>query len=374
MVIAVNTRLLLKDRLEGIGNFTAESLKRIVQSHPEHTFIFIFDRTYSQEFIFGDNVIPVVLKPVTRHPLLIYIWFQLRLPKVLKKYKADVFLSPDGFLSEYTKVPQLDVIHDLNFENYPKHLPWAYRAYYREWFPRFAKKAQRIATVSEFSKQDIQHTYGVDNEKIDVVYNGASHFFKPASKEGKQQIQKGLTDGKEYFIYVGSIHPRKNINNLLRAFDHYKKESGEDKKLVIVGAPMWKNSDVEVTVDNMQFAKDVIFTGRLNDQELADVMAGAYALVYVSFFEGFGIPILEAMNCDIPVITSSVTSMPEVGGDAAIYVSPFSVTSIADGMLEITQKPEVRQTLIEKGRVQRENFSWDKTASLLWQSIEKTIQ
>ncbi|MCA1760933.1 MAG: glycosyltransferase, partial [Bacteroidales bacterium] len=164
MRIAVNTRLLLKGKLEGMGWFSYETLKRMTRNHPEHEFIFIFDRPYSEEFIFSENITPVVIGPPARHPVLFYFWFEFQIPRVLKKHKADVFLSPDGYLSLKTKVPQLAVIHDISFAHRPQDIPGMKRWYYNYFFPKFARKATRIATVSNYSKTDIAKTYQVDAE------------------------------------------------------------------------------------------------------------------------------------------------------------------------------------------------------------------
>ena len=151
MRIAVNTRLLLKDKLEGIGWYTYETLSRIVKSHPEHEFYFLFDRPYSKEFIFEKNVHPVVISPPTRHPILWYIWFEWRIPKILRKINADVFLSPDGFLSLKSNIPSIAVIHDINFKHHPKNLKFIHRIFYNYFFKKYAKKASRIVTVSNYS-------------------------------------------------------------------------------------------------------------------------------------------------------------------------------------------------------------------------------
>ena len=130
MIIAVNTRLLLPEKLEGIGWFTRETLSRITNDHPEHQFLFIFDRPYADEFIFSGNITPIVLSPPTRHPILWFIWFELQIPRILRKYKADLFFSPDGYLSLNTRVRQLAAIHDINFAHRPKDLPWLKAKYY----------------------------------------------------------------------------------------------------------------------------------------------------------------------------------------------------------------------------------------------------
>jgi len=371
MIIAVNTRLLLKEKLEGIGWFACETLKRITQNHPEHQFIFIFDRKYSDEFIYSDNVKPVVAHPQARHPVLWYLYFDWAIPHLLRKHKADIFLSPDGWLSLRTKIKSLPVVHDLNFFHYPDFVPWLNRRYYYYFFPRFIQKATRIATVSEFSKSDIASRFGVNPDKIDVVYNGARDVLTPLDERQQKDVRKKYTDSCPFFLFVGLIHRRKNVDNLIKAFGKFKQSIASNLRLLVVGSKKYWDEEVRAAYDNSQFKKDIIFTGRMETEELNRVIASATALVYPSHFEGFGIPILEAMYCDVPVITSSVSSMPEVGGDAAIYVEPASVDSIKDAMVEIFYNINLRKALIEKARIQRSKFTWNKTAGLLWQSIEK---
>lgn len=388
MLIAVNTRLLLKDKLEGIGWFAYESLKRITKNHPEHNFLFLFDRPFSEEFIFSDNISPIVAGPQARHPFLWYWWFEQSLPKIFHKHEPDLFLSPDGFLSlSYSppagmkKCASIAVIHDLNFEYYPEDIPFLARKYYKKYFPLFAKKASRIATVSEYSKQDISKLYNIPPEKIDVVYDGANEAFRPIAptlkgEKAERQFDSPPLQGQgaaPYFLFVGALHPRKNVARLLQAFDEFKKSESSNMKLVIAGEKMWKTSDIENVLEKMKFKNDVIFTGRMGANELKEAMASALALVFVPYFEGFGIPIVEAMYCDVPVITSNVTSMPEVAGKAGLLVDPFSVDSIKEGMLRIYKDEALRNLLIENGKKQREKFSWDKTAEKLWKCIEKTI-
>ncbi len=370
MIIAVNTRLLIQGKLEGIGWFTRETLSRITRDHPEHQFLFIFDRPFASEFIFSENVTPIVLSPPTRHPFLWYIWFELQIPRILKKYKADLFFSPDGYLSLSTRTRQLSAIHDINFAHRPKDLPWLKAKYYNHYFPLFARKARRIVTVSYFSKEDINRTYKIDNDKIDVVYNGVNTLYTPTSDEEKLIIKERYSEGKNYFLFIGSLHPRKNICGLLRAFDAFRTLIDSDMKLLIVGESMFKTSDIELTYEGMRYKDDVVFTGRLNNEELHQVLGAAMALTFVPFFEGFGIPVIEAMNAGIPVICSNTTSLPEVGGYAVLYVDPFSMSQIKDAMIKLFLEKELRDSLITKGFAQKDKFSWDKTADLLWGSIQ----
>ena len=171
-------------------------------------------------------------------------------------------------------------------------------------------------------------------------------------------------------MFVGSLHPRKNLARLFTAFDIFKKENDNNIKLVIVGEKKWWTEPIKNAYEAMTHKDDVIFTGRLLAEDLHLVTASAMASVYVSYFEGFGIPIVEAFKCDTPVITSNVTSMPEVAADAALLVDPFDVNSIAEAMKKILND-DVRQGLIEKGRIRRKDFSWDKAAEGWWKCIEK---
>lgn len=373
MEIVVNTRLLLKNKLEGIGWFTFETLKRITNDHPEHHFVFLFDRDYDEEFVFADNITPVILSPPARHPFLFYWWFEFSVANFLNKYKPDLFLSPDGYMSLRANCKQLAVIHDISFEHYPKDVSWIVRKYYHYFFPRFANKATRIATVSDFSKNDIVKTYGINPNKIDVVFNGSNTQYKPISTELKIETKKRYTGGEDYFLFIGSLHPRKNISRLFKAFDLFKSTFNSNVKLLIVGEKYYWTDEIKTTFNHMKFKEDVIFTGRLSNSDLKNVLGAALALTYVPYFEGFGIPILEAMNCDVPVITSNITSMPEVAGDAALLIDPFSEKSIADAMIYLYKDEDMREALIVKGRVRRNEFSWERSAKLLWESIERTI-
>lgn len=369
MKIAVNTRFLLKGKLEGIGVFTHESLQRITKAHPEHEFIFIFDRPYHPSFIYSDNVTPAVVPPPARHPLLWYIWFEWAVPYVLRQHKPDLLLSPDGYLSLSTQVPTLLVLHDLAFEHYPEYVPGLVGKYYRHYTPKFARHASRIAVVSEFTKQDVTQLYGISPNDIDVVYNGVKDVYKPLPAERHQAVRNQYTGGKPYFVYVGSIHPRKNVARLFQAFDRYKERTGSHDQLVMVGAKGWQLTDIMATYEAMRYKDDVIFTGHLEAEQVAGLVASARAQMYVSIFEGFGIPIVEAFACGTPVITSNTSSMPEVAGDGALIVDPLNVDAIADAMCQLYERPQIAEALQQRASIQLQKFSWDQTAQKLWDSL-----
>ncbi len=374
MKIAVNTRLLLKGRLEGIGWFSYETLKRITIQHPEHTFIFIFDRPFDDSFIFGDNVQGISIPPPTRHPFLWYIWFEYSLPRALRRIGADMLFSPDGYIPLKSNIPVLTAIHDINFHHRPFDLPLLSRIYYRKYFPLFARIADRIVTVSEYSRNDISESYKINPDKIDVVYNGANEVYSPITHEKIKETRQSITGGDPYFIFIGSMHPRKNVGRLLQAFDSFRSGYLFPFRLVIVGEKMFKTSGIDKIYRSMAHKNDVIFSDRLQPEELHAILGASEGLTYVPHYEGFGIPLLEAMHCEIPILASNVTSLPEIAGKAALYADPENVLSIAEGMMKLATNEKLRMSLIEKGRSRRTAFSWDATAQKLWYSMEKIMK
>lgn len=315
----------------------------------------------------------MVVWPPTRHAFLYYLWFQISVKLLLNKLKPDLFLSPDGLLSLGAPCKQLAVIHDINFKHYPQDLQFWTGKFFNHYFPKYAKAATRIAAVSQYTKQDLIKEYHTDPAKIDIVYNAADERFVPITEEVKQQTRQRFAQGNDYFIFVGSISPRKNIARLLEAFGLFKKESRSKIKIIIVGAIFWSKAEVDKTLNKMEFKNDVIFTGRVGNSELRLLMASAFCLTYVPYFEGFGVPLVEAMRSEIPIISANVTSLPEIAGDAALYVDPFKVEEIKNAMLKIISDSALRHELVEKGKIQSQKFSWDKSALQLWQCIEKAL-
>lgn len=371
MKIAVNTRLLMPDRLEGIGWFTQQIFMRLAHAHPEVQWYFIFDRKPQENLQLPPNVQAVVLSPPTRHPILWWLWFHLRLPLLLRKLRVHIFISPDGFLALRAPLPQLNVIHDINFEHSPGNIPFAVRHYYRHYFKRYAREATRLVTVSHYSKRDIANTYGVAAEKIDVIYNGVGDFFRPASAIEQSSQRQKLTGGRPYFIFIGAFNPRKNIDGMLQAYTLYRRQGGK-AQFVLVGDKMYWPPAIQKVLDEHPYAADLQFPGRLSGEALNQVLAAAQGLMFVSHFEGFGIPIIEAFQCRVPVITSTTTSMPEVAGEAALLCPPQDYLRIAQAMHEVEKEP-LRSRLIDAGQQQLQKFSWDKAAAQMWQSIEKTL-
>ncbi len=374
MRIAVNTRFLLSRHLEGIGLYTLEVLKRLVRLMPEDQFIFLFDRPYEQHYIFADNIFPLIVRPPARHPLLWYTWFEWSIPAVLRKQQVDLFFSPDGYLSLSSQVPCIMTIHDLAYLHYPKHIPFLAERYYRYFIPRYLRKAAHILSVSEYTRQDLIKQFHLPKGKITTTCNGIREAFTkyPSKLQAEQaETRSRYSEGKPYFLYVGALHPRKNVAGLIRAFDRFKEESKAPHLLLLTGRKAWMTAEIERTLASAKHRSEVRFIGYIDTRQLPALYRAAFALVYVSFFEGFGVPLLEAMYSNIPIITSKTSSMPEVCGPAALYARPENQHSITQAMLKIYRQPALRNHLVRQGKKQREKFNWQRAASDVKKAIDR---
>ena len=375
MRIAVNAIFLQKDQLEGFGHYTNEIFSRLVKQHPEHTFIFMFDRPYDDKFIDAPNVIPIVVTPSPRHAVSFRYWYDVKAPLALRSLKPDAWIQPYGFCSLSSSIPQLLVVHDLAFIHYPQFIPWRHRWFYKQYTPRFLAKAAGIVTVSAYSKTDIIAQYAsVDPEKISIIPGAARDVFRPLPWHEKEQVKDGFADGREYFLFTGGIHPRKNLMNLLKAFSLFKKWQHSNMKLLVVGRLAWQYEDLVEKLKTYKYRDDVVMLGPLPDEQLAMVTAAAYALVYPSFFEGFGLPVVEAMQSGVPVITSDTSALPETGGEAALYADPSDPEAIAKQMMLLYRDENLRDNLIKAGELRASEFSWDAAAESFWGRILELVK
>lgn len=370
MRIAVNTRH-LHDRLEGIGTVTNEVMKRIALKHPEDSFDYYFDRKYKPEFIHAPNVSGHPFFPPTKLPFLIRYWLNHAVQQHLRKHNHNVFFSPDGFLPMNSKVPKVSMVHDIAFLRNPHHVTPMIRQFYAKWMPLFVKEADHIITVSNFSKKELVSGYGLKADKISVVYNGVSSAYHPLPEDEQQEVRDKNFSGQPFFLYLGAIHPRKNILTLIRAFEKYKKEKGADHCLVIAGRPSWYTREIFKAVDASPNRDEIYVTGFVEITLARKFIASATALVYPSRYEGFGLPVIEAMASGTAVITSNVASLPEVAGDAALFFDPGNVDHLVNHLHVVTNDHTARQQLIDAGHIRVKRFSWDQTADSVYEVLQR---
>lgn len=374
MKIAVDTRHLGNNYLDGYGYFLYEVISRITQKNPEHEFIFIFDRTYDGKFLFEKNVISVVTGTRAGNPLLWKLWYDVKIPALLRKFKADVFIAGSGICSLTSKTPQCLIVNDLSFLYFPSFFKKPDLFFLKRFTKKFLQKANSIITTSEYLKKDILSRYAIEEGKIISVPGAAKNIFYQLEENEKEEVKRKYTNGKNYFIYAGTIHPGENVINLLKAFSVFKKRQKSDWKLVLIGnlAPGYKS--FSESLKTYKYRDDIVMTGYLEDVEITKLTGSAYAFIYPSFWEGSGMQILGAMISYIPVITSINSAMQEIAGDAALYADPADHKDIADKMMLLYKDESLRNSLIEKGKIVVAQHNWEKTTELFWQSILNAIK
>jgi len=373
MIIAINARTLRAVPHDGIGWFTYEVVRGIVREHPEHRFVLISDRVFDQLPVEGTNVAYVTIPMRTVHPLLWHAWHEYLLPGVLKRYGAGLLVAPDGIMPLRTDVPCIPVIHDLNHEHRPGDIPRRERLFYSRYFPLYARKAMRVATVSEFSADDISVTYGISRDKIDVVPNGVADIFSPPLAGEAEETRRDFTGGRPYFLFVSNFSPRKNVEAVIRAFNMFRSRSNNDHVLLLAGRRLYLTREIDRELEASPYSSDILFTGSVTRDVLRRLYGGAVALTLVPWFEGFGIPVVEAQRCGTPCIVSDSSSLPEVSGGAALCVSPADAGAIAEAMALLVSDDALRRRLAEEGRQNSLRYTWENAAAKMWNSITKTI-
>ena len=290
-----------------------------------------------------------------------HFWEQLDLPKYLKSVDSPLLINLANTAPLFYK-NKISTLHDIAFVRYPDSFSRTFRYSYQLAIPFILRSSKKVITVSEFSKSEICDVYKVDKEKVTVIHNAVSDVFKE-----KQNIADKATPDEPYIMAVSSINHQKNFHGLIDAFTLLNQESHQ---LYIIGS-LNKNFAEPDLINKINSDARIKLLGRVSDEELARLYAGASAFVYPSFYEGFGIPPLEAQASGCPVIVSNVASLPEVCGNSALYCSPFEVTDIANKIQLMISDPQLMQTFIDKGYQNITKYSWDSSATKLCELIQE---
>lgn len=371
--IAINCLFWQSTNKEGYGFFVQQIVFQLVSRQTVHRFILIFGEEIPKDVPTLPNIIVIQSGKPPKHTTEFLHWYNLKLPLLLKKYTPNLIFHPFGFCSLVGKTPQVLAIHDLAFLHYPSFIAKYHLWFYKMFTPKFIKKAVTVLTVSEFSKQDIIKHYKTLPQKIKVVYSAAKENFLPLGFNEQQLVKQQYAQGHNYFLVVGGIHPRKNVTTALKAFSIFKKWQQSNLKLVIVGRKAWQYQSFIKSLQTYKYKNDVVLTDYISTNELAKITASAYASIYPSFFEGFGVPIIEAMQSGTPIICSNNSSLPEIAGNAALFFDTNNSQALAEQMILLYKNEDLRSSLIQKGIVQAKQFSWQKTAQLVWEEMEKLI-
>lgn len=329
----------------------------------------IFDRSTD---LFADTRAEiVVLGPPTSHTPSICYWNEVPVTRWLAKHKPDVYFSPDGFIPLRSRVPCVPVVHDIAPLVYPQHMRWRDYLYYRAFQYKMIRRAPLVFTVSEFSKNEIAtKCKHIDANKIYVAYNGLHSAFRIHPSKIVDIAELNIR--QPYFLYYGSIHPRKNIHGLIKSFEIYR-DNGGQSQLVICGRKAWKSKSVEEVIAETHVKDAITWLSYLDNEELHSVLLHAQAVVYISHYEGFGLPVLEAMATGVPVITSSDSPMEEIGGEAVITCHPLDHQAVANSMQLLEDNTVLRDRLITMGREQAKKFNYGESAEQIVQILREKL-
>lgn len=293
--------------------------------------------------------------------------------RIVEKYNIDVLHTQ--YYAPIIKNCRLVVtIHDVSFIHYPECFNRMELIRNKLWIRNAAKRADSILTVSEYSKQDIVNQFGVDKNKVHVTHLAPSNIFKKLENKEVEEAEKKFEIEEPYILAVGNLQPRKNLVRLINSYVKLKENGDFKHKLVIVGKKAWKYDSIFSTLKNHNLFDHIILTDYVSEEDLVRLYNGADIFVYPSIFEGFGLPVIEAMACGAPVITSNTTSLPEVAGDAAVYIDPYSEEDIINKIKSLSMDSELRAKLKQKGLDRAKSFSWKTTASKVMDTYRLTMK
>ena len=300
-------------------------------------------------------------------------WEQIALPKAAKKYGCDVLHCTSNTAPFFTNIPLITILHDIiymesGYLNILKSSASTYQKFgnvYRKLVvPRVVKKSKKVITVSHFEKNRIAEFFGIKgNKKLDAIYNGVSEHFKPVTNtEELQRVKEKYNLPDNYFFFLGNTDPKKNTRGTLKAFSDFLKQTGSSYKLVMLDYDKTELNKLLVEIDDTKLINHIILTGYVINTDLPAIYSQCDVFLYPSLRESFGIPMLEAMSCNVPVIASNTSSMPEVSGEAAHIVNPFNPEEITQGLIEILNNETYRKSLCDKGFERSQQFSWNNMA------------
>ncbi|MEM7032550.1 MAG: glycosyltransferase family 1 protein [Chloroflexota bacterium] len=299
----------------------------------------------------------------THNPLARILWEQTLQPIALKQQEVDLFHALAFAAPLTTHCPFVVTIYDLSFRHFPEAFRPFNRFYLNTLTSLTAKRAARIITISESTRQDVMRFYSVDPNRVQTIYCGVDDSFQPLPSRDIDAFKTKHNLPDRFILFLGTIEPRKNVVGLLKAYAVWIQRDAAAPLLVVGGGKGWYYQQVFEWVEKLGLQDRVRFPGYLPQADLRLWYNAANIFVYPSLFEGFGLPVLEAMACGTPVITSNVSSLPEVAGDAAVLIDPHNTDALSAAMEQVYSQPTTQQTMAEKGLRQRVRFSWQKTAT-----------
>lgn len=351
----------------GIGQYQYNLIKNLLMIDKKNFYhLYAFNYRWRHKFnqlkFSGAENYKVSVTPIPQRLMTIW-WIFVRYPYLEQVTKpCDVYHISETCVQPTRLGRKVAVIHDLTTLLYPEYHLKQNIFFYNRRFKDIKKYADAVITESESTKNDIIRHLNIDPQKIFVTHFAADESFRPIKEnEVKKKLSK-FNIQKPYIMFLGTLEPRKNIPTLIRAFTALKKKKNIPHKLVLVGQKGWFFQEIEKALEESLYRDEIIFPGYIPDEDIPALYNGAEIFVYPSFYEGFGLPVLEAMQCGTPVITSNISSMPEIGGDACYYIEPKSLDDLTRGLEKIIENTDLRKKMSQKGIERAKQFSWEKCA------------
>lgn len=367
MLIGIDASRAVSRQPTGTEHYSLHLIRALAQiATPQHTLrLYLRDTPNADALPQGDSVEWRVLGPRR-------LWTHLGLAAELLRHPPDLLYVPAHVLPILTRVPSVATVHDLGFCHYPEAHTTASR-WYLAWSTRHnARQAAHLIVDSEATAHDLQHLLSVEPSKMTVAYPAGSGGIGPADEAQVRAARERHGLAGPYLIAVGTLHPRKNLELLVDAFGDLcdSREAPPALRLVLAGKRGWMWEPLLARIEERGLASRVVCTGYLDDGELSALLTGAVAMVMPSLYEGFGLPLLEAMACRLPAISSNASSLPEVGGDAVLYVDPHDRNGWRRAMGRVLADADLRRSLVEKGQLQLASFSWKRCAATVLSVLE----
>lgn len=360
MHIGIDCRTILdpkRGELAGVGHYTYFLVENLLKVDQKNKYVLFFDPHIGDAKYFERKNTEIKFFPhPERKKYLPVVHSHLLIARFLQKQKLDVFHSPASTVPLAYSGKAVVTIHDLAIYHNPAWFPKGQKFSTRIAVPQTVRRAKKIIAVSEYTKKDIIKYFGIPAEKIVVVHNGVE---KAPPDDRKEEVRKKFGIEKDFILSVSTLQPRKNIEGLIKAYDSLRSAPVfEDYQLVIAGSKGWDYAKIFQLVKKLALTKKVIFTDYISRPDKFALLKEASLLVFPSFYEGFGLTILEAMQQGAPVVTSKITSMPEVAGEAALLVDPYKESSIARGIKRVLTDEELKQKMVKAGLANAQKFSW----------------
>lgn len=360
MRIAIEAQRIFRKNKHGMDFVVLEMLRELQKLDKVNEY-FVFVSPGEDRCLEDTRNMHIIELKMPSYPL----WEQIALPRAVKNVRAELLHCTSNTAPLYCSVPLMITLHDIIFlekrhgitSSWYQKLGW----YYRRWnVPRILPKCKKVITVSNFERDNIIHKTKIDSDRIVTVYNGYSNHFN--HKENWKEFVSKYTDKENYFLFLGNTDPKKNTPRVLEAYSQYLRETSSPSFLMIADLKEEAINALIQEHDLSNIMNHIIIPGYIQNTDLPYIYSGAKAFLYPSLRESFGIPLLEAMACGTPVISSCTSAIPEVAGDGAILVDPTDTEAIKNELIKIETDSEYRQRMIEKGLLRSKRFNWENTA------------